>query len=88
MNFTEALAAMEADPDIIATLQVDGLYAGLRERGRLRALLKEGETDGWIIAWGEERSVFSSVFWLRVNGTGHQLREPVRQLLEMGAVPL
>lgn len=83
MNFSEALAAMDADPDTIATLHADELHAGFRKRVKIRAALDLAEANGATVVCDEEGSVFMSWFSFRLSGMGYQLREPVRQLLEI-----
>lgn len=83
MNFSEALAAMDADPDTIATLHADELHAGFRKRVKIRAALELAEENGATVEWVEDCGLLLSVFSFRLRGFGHELREPVRQLLEI-----
>lgn len=87
MNMTEALHALEKDPDTIATVHSSEFMVGRRDRKRVRAAFEAVKAAGARVEWHEEWGLFDSCFAFQMAGVGVQLLDALRVLVPLSGEP-
>ncbi|MEU8278174.1 hypothetical protein ACFYOK_37595 [Microbispora bryophytorum] len=80
-DLLHALSRMRRDPEVSHLLTVADLFAGILPRRRVRAALDVARQAGADVDCHEDKSLLSSTFFIRLEGTGEQLIDSVARLL-------
>jgi hypothetical protein len=79
----DAYAMARKHPDDVFTFTIPALVAGLAIRRVVRALLAGADLAGADVTVREQKGLLSSVFTIRVDGTGRQLERMLTGFYEL-----